>query len=82
MLTFDVREIYPMPYVGPSTYMVGVDLHDELPTLGNLVGTQVKLLYKDRATVTKIIQVAPPNPDHIPPYRKGERIGVMVEIEG
>lgn len=82
MLTFNVREIYPMPYVSDRTYMVGVDLHDEVPTLGNLAGTQVKLLYKDRVTVTKIIQVAPPNPDHIPPYRQGERIGLMVEIEG
>jgi hypothetical protein len=69
-----------MPYVAPGLFMVGVDLHAEVPSLAALVGTPVRLKYKDRERVTVIEQVEPPVPNHLPPYRAGERIGIRVRI--
>lgn len=80
MTTFKVEEIYEMPTVGAATFMVGVDLAADLPSLSALEGTQVKLVYKDRATVTVVQRVEPPLPDHLPPYRQGERIGLVVDL--
>jgi len=82
VITFEVRECYHMPYVSADAYMMGVDLGEDMPSIAALVGTPVKLLYKGRERVTQIYAVSPPLPDHLPPYKRGERIGIAVKIEG
>jgi hypothetical protein len=86
--TLDVIKAFHMPYVGPKVYMMDVALDREEKSLTALVGTPVKLVYTSpktgevRETTVLIEGVAPPLPDHMPPYRLGERIGLQVTIEG
>lgn len=77
--SFEVEEWYRMP---PDRAMAGVDLFDDRQSLDVFVGTAVRLTRSGRAKVFMVVGVEPPLPQHMPPYRRGERIGLVVQLEG
>lgn len=79
MREFDILEWYG---IDAGRASVGVDLSEDATTLDDLFLRFVTLRRGERSKLVKVVNVEYPIPRHMPPYRRGERIGLIVEFEG
>ena len=75
MLAF---EIHGWIEVGDRVW-VGTCLPQDIDSLGDLVGQLVRLTRKEKARAFEVIGTEPPIPDHLPPYRKGEEVALVIK---
>lgn len=74
---FDILEWYQLRR---GEAMVGVDLPHEFASLSEIKG-EVTLRIGDRSRRVRVLHVEPPMIEHLPPYKRGERIALHVEFE-
>lgn len=77
METFDILEWYQLRR---GEAVAGVDLPRDYASLSEISG-DVTLRIGDRSRRVRVLRVEPPMVEHLPPYRRGERIALHVTFE-